>query len=255
MTLAPRITAAALVLLTHAGANAALEVTTPVPLDGSGVARGVVLVRCPAQAPNTARLSRGTVLDLGRSPSDADVVLTTAHGLLESDEAVRRDCLVYGAHGRPYGIDTVRRASGETGGATDWAVLVLKERLEGHVGRLVVAQTSDAALAQLATERTPVRLLLRQAPLTDGDCRLLPLEPPYDDAMLYSCRRGLSGVPGLSGSPILVGHEGRALVIGIHLGWTLQKLDDGRRHIVSVGLPIDQRIAAAIAAASTGHRR
>jgi hypothetical protein len=258
MALAPRILAAALALSGHMAAQAAMELTTPGPVDGTGVARGVVLIRCAEQTPNTVRQSRGTVLDLGRAATDADVVLTTAHGLLEADEAVRRDCLVYGVHGRPYRIEHVRRAPDRAGTAADWAVLLLKGRLEGDVGRLVVGRASGTALSELATERAPVRLLLRQAPLTDGDCRLLPLEPPYgaaDKIIVYSCRLGLAGVPGLSGSPILVGHEGETLVIAIHLGWTLLKLDDGRLHVVSMARPIDERVAAAIAAASAGTQR
>jgi hypothetical protein len=255
MTLTLRITAAALALLGPAAANAAMELTTPMPLDGTGVARGIVLIRCTEQAPNLARLSRGTVLDLGRSSAGADLVLTTAHGLLDSDEAVRRDCLVYGEHGRPYRIEGVRRASAEARAAADWAVLVLKGRLDGDVGRLVVGRASGAVLAELATERAPVRLLLRQAPLTDGDCHMLPPEDPAAAAIVYACRLGLSGVPGLSGSPIVVGHDGQTVVVAIHIGWTLQKMDDGRLHVVSIGQPIDRTIAAAIADASAATQR
>jgi hypothetical protein len=258
--MARRLTALALALaFGHGVAHAAMETTLPVPLDGVGVARGVVLVRCPTDLPDMARLSRGSVLDLGTDAAAADVVLTTAHGLLDSDPAVQRRCTVHGVHGRPYEIAKVWRAGGAASVATDWAVLLLKQRLEGEVGRLHVGRASGAELAQLAVARAPVRLLLRQAPLDEGDCRLLEARPPYDrrpmSLMVYACELGLSGVPGLSGSPLLVGLHGNALIIGIHTGWGLQTFDDGRLHVVSVGRPIDADIAAAIEAATAAARR
>jgi hypothetical protein len=257
MAPALRIAVLALTLLGGTMAHAALEITAAMPLDGVGVARGVVIVRCIEKDQKLMRLSRGAVLDLGSADTKHDVVLTAAHGLIGSDEAVRRRCVVVGAQGRPYEIETVRRARGGEDFASDWAVLLVKHPLGGDVGRLAVARASDAVLAELVSEEAPVRLLLRQAPVTEGDCHLLEVGPPFEgrtaDLMMYSCRIG--GVPGLSGSPILIAHEGRALVMGIHLGWVLQKLDDGRFHVVSMGRPIDAEIAAAISDAAAEARR
>ena len=97
-----------------------------------------------------------------------------------------------------------------------------------------------------------MRLLLRYADVHQGDCHLLPFgAAPPQDALVYSCR----SAPGLSGSPVLAGINGRMLVIGIHLGWALQPVEDGRLRLVSVGYPIDAEIAAAITSASQWARQ
>ncbi len=258
---ASRAAGIVLALLLHPSAYASMEVTTPFPLGGTGATRGVVQLRCSTDVPNVAHLSRGAVLDVGIEGANLDLVLTTAHGLPESEDAVLRECLVLGAQGRPYRIDKLWRAprGGEVGVATDWAVVRVEKRLEGDVGRLAVGRVTGPRLARLATDGAPLRLLLRQAELSEGDCRFIEPRPPYDapatDLIVYTCRHGLGGVPGLSGSPLLIGVGQRPLVFGIHIGWGLQMLDDGRLHVISIGRPIDGDIAAAIAAAAAEARR
>jgi hypothetical protein len=243
-----------LVSLAHGGLTfAATEVTSAFPLDGAGVTRGVVLIRCTTGVPDVSRLSRGAVLDLGHNASGRDIVLTTAHGLPDQPRTAVRSCNIVGEHGRPYRIERVWFAAVQHGVASDWAVLLIKGRLEGDVGRLGVGQLDGHRLATLAVERGPVRLLLRQADPTEGDCRLLKAGPRYEAPevfTMYQCRLGLAGTPGLSGSPLLMGVAGRSLVVGIHVGWALEILGDGRSHPVGVGRPVDESIAAAIEAAT-----
>jgi hypothetical protein len=248
----------ALAALSAPAAQAAMEVSSALPLDGVGVARGVVLIRCSTDQPNVSHLSRGAVLDLGSAATDRDVVLTTAHGLPDSRDAAVRDCTISGERGRLYRVERVWHARSERGVSSDWAVLLVKRRLEGDVGRLAVGQLGSDRLAELARDRAPIRLLLRHANPAEGDCRLRVAGPAYEasptDLMMYQCRLGLSA-PGLSGSPLLVGTDGRSLLVGIHLGWSLEILDDGRFHPVSIGRPVDDAIAVAIESAAAAAKQ
>jgi len=236
-----------------------MEVSSALPLDGVGVARGVVLIRCSSDDANVSHLSRGTVLDLGGAQTAHDVVLTTAHGLPDSRDAAVRDCTISGERGRLYRVERVWHARSERGVSSDWAVLLVKGRLEGDVGRLAVGQLGGDRLADLARDRAPIRLLLRHADPAQGDCRLRVAGPGYEasptDLMMYQCRLGLSGTPGLSGSPLLVGTDGRSLLVGIHVGWSLETLDDGRFHPVSIGRPVDDAIAVAIESAAAAAKQ
>jgi hypothetical protein len=238
-----------------------MDVTVPWVVGGTGVERGVVQIRCSTDAPNVARLTRGAVLELDAG-AKRDLVFTTAHGLPESRRAVLDGCRVLGAHGQPYRIARVWRSAGAGVGdiADDWAVVLVEGRLEGEVGRLTAAKVSADELTHLADGQAIVRLLLRQADPPDGDCHLRHLAAGYEDLptnlLIYSCGSAImAGPPGLSGSPLLIGVEGRPFVIGVHVGWGLQILDDGRFHVVSLGRPINGEIAAVIAAAAEEARR
>ncbi len=232
-----------------------MEVTSGLALDGVGVARGVVLIRCRTDVPDISHLSRGTVLDLGTATADRDIVLTTAHGLPDSRDDAVRYCTISGERGRLYRVERVWHAERGPGVSSDWAVLLVKGRLAGDVGRLSVARLAGEQLTKLARDRAPIRLLLRHADPTQGDCSLRVAGPGYEasptDLMMYQCRLGLSGTPGLSGSPLLVRVNGRSLLVGIHVGWSLETLDDGRFHPVSIGRPVDDAISAAIESAAT----
>lgn len=234
-------------------ADAALQATPLTPIDGKGVERGVVLVRCTTTSADISILSRGAVLDLDLPREDRDLVLTAAHGLPAERRAVLRRCRVLGEHGHAYRIEEVFRAAQDREDSRqDWAVLLVRHRLDGDVGRLPAARVSVEGLTSLATRQAPVRLLLRQADVHRGDCHLLSFgAKPPPDALMYSCR----SAPGLSGSPILAGINGRMLVIGIHLGWGLQPAPDGRLRLVSMGHPIDAEIAAAITTATQRAQR
>ena len=203
-------------------------------------------------------LSRGAVLQLA-GDAKSDVVLAAGHGLPESSRAVLGACRVLGAHAFPYRIAKVWRSE-KTGQdvADDWAVLLVHGRLAGDVGRLTPARVSGDQWAHLADGAATLRVLLRQADPSEGDCHLRRLTVPYEypptQLLVYFCG-ATTRAAGLSGSPLLIGVEGRPLVIGIHLGWGLQTFDDARLHAVSLGRPIDGDIAAAIAEAAEAARR
>jgi len=249
-----------LALLGQIPAEASMDVTLPGPISGRGTERGVVQIRCSTAVPKVAHLTRGVVLNLA-SDAKRDVVFTTAHGLPESQDAVLDACRVFGAHGQSYRIANVWRSDGETSSVTDdWALVLVDRRLDGEVGRLTPAKVTGDELSRLADRKATVRLLLRQADPREGDCRLRSLTAPFEygptDLLIYTCGLAImAGAPGLSGSPLLIGVEGRSFVIGVHLGWGLQTLDDGLLHAVSLGRPIDGDIAAAIAAAAEEARR
>ena len=247
-----------LALLGQLRAEAGMDVTVPWLVGGRGVERGVVQISCGTDIANVSRISRGAVLQLS-GDAKRDVVLATAHGLPESFRAVLGACRVLGAHAFPYRIANVWRS--EKAGqdmADDWAVLLVQGRLAGDVGRLTPAKVSGEEWAELADGAATVRVLLRQADPTEGDCRLRQLAVPYEylptELLVYFCG-ATARAAGLSGSPLLIGVEGRPFVIGVHLGWGLQTLDGARLHAVSLGRPIDGDIAAAIAAAAEDAKR
>ncbi len=258
MSLTIRIaTAIGLATLCQWSAFASMDVTAPIPFDGTGLERGVVLIHCHTDIAHVVRQSRGSVLDLGQPHARRDLVLTAAHGLPDTAEAILRSCRALGLHGRPYRISAVWRGPSNSGDiANDWAVLLVDGRIRGEVGRLPPGNVSGEYWSQLAAAEAPVRLVLRQAEPADGDCHLRRLVAPYDyaptDLLLYSCPGppDRSRAPGLSGSPIVTGANGRTVVVGIHLGWGLQVLDDGRLHPISIGRPISAEISAAIAEAA-----
>ena len=251
-------TVVGLALLGQTQVEAGMDVTVPWLVGGTGVERGVVQIRCATEVANVVRLSRGAVLQLG-GDAKRDVVLATAHGLPESSRAVLGACRVLGAHAFPYRVAKVWRSvkAGE-GVADDWAVLLVEGRLAGEVGRLTPAKVTGDEWVHLADGAAPVRVLLRQADPREGDCHLRQLTLPYEylptELLVYFCGP-TTRAPGLSGSPLLIGVEGRPFVIGVHLGWGLQTFDDARLHAVSLGRPIDGDIAAAIAAAAEEARR
>src|SRR6185295_9572385 len=242
-------------------AEAAMDVTTPPPFVGRGIERGVVSIRCDTPAKNISRFMRGSVLDVSALGGTQDIVLTAAHGLPDTPDAVRYGCRVLGEGGRAYRIREAwigSRRDSDTSG--DWAVLLVESRLHGVVGRLAPGRVEDERWRQLEAVQAPVRLVLRYAEVEGGECRLRPPAEPYDDAatdlVLYTCpgNPDRSRAPGLSGSPLVAGVEGRAVVVGIHLGWGFQFFEDGRLHAVSLGRPIDTDVAAAIAAAAKAAR-
>jgi hypothetical protein len=211
----------------------------------------VVLIRCSADAADTWRVSRGAILDLDLLDTNRDVVLTTAHGLTAALADVPRDCRVLGPRGRNYRIESAwRAASGATDSTSDWAVLLVKRKLRGEVARLPAAQLTAQGVERLAIAEVPVRLV-RSAGAGLGDCHLYPfrgedLEIARDGLlMFYSCRRS----PGLSGSPILASVDGRPLMIGIHVGWSLTSIAGTPLRSVAVGKPIDAEIARVLAVA------
>ncbi len=243
--------------LACAPASTALEATDLAPRTGFSAECGIVLLRCRGGEANIWRVSRGAVLDLDLGNADHDVILTTAHGLSPRREAVHRDCRIL-AGGRAYRIEAAWRAAGAASATgDDWAVLFVSRKLKGDVDRLRPAQLTVDTMLRLAAQESPVRLMSRRPDLRQRDCNLLPI----DDAMLasghdglimfYSCR----GAPGFSGSPILATIEGRPVAIGVHLGWSFERGEDGRLKAVSVGHPIDAQIAAALTAAALRARQ
>jgi hypothetical protein len=226
-----------------------VEVTTLDSQQGRGGGRGVVLIRCAARSTNLVLYSRGAILDVGVGGADRDVIVATAHGLPTDLESVVDECRVIGPDNRSYRVERVWRGrAAEAGNEDDWAVLLTKRRLEGDVGRLRVGQVTDDAVARLTSEHAPVRLLMRNPDLPKRNCALSEFASARETVglMSYSC----PSAPGSSGSPIVAGIDGRALLIGIHLGWGFEGESGGRVRVVSVGRAIDAEIAAAITAAA-----
>jgi hypothetical protein len=222
---------------------------TTLDVQSRGGGRGVALIRCAARGTNLTFYSRGAILDVDVGGADRDVIVATAHGLPADVESIVEECRVIGPDDRRYRVESIRRGrTAKAGDADDWAVLLTKRRLEGDIGRLRVAQLTNDAVARLTSEHAPVRLLVRNPDLPTRDCALSEFAAARTAVglMSYSC----PSAPGSSGSPIIAGIEGRALLIGIHIGWGFGGQSDGRVRIVSIGRSIDAEIAAAITAAA-----
>jgi hypothetical protein len=214
---------------------------------GDGLARGIAQVQCRAEY-QLFWLSRGAILEIVARRPRGDVIVTTAHGLPLTADAIMRDCVVIGRESERYEIAAAWNAGGhEIHVAQDWVVLLTKARLGGRVGRLRSAYPSPSTLPELVAGEMRVRLLRPDGSPVRGDCRVLSAaEPLAEDVGLglltYSCRAR----PGLSGSPLLVGAQQQPVMIGIHLGWRMRLGGSGG---VSVGRSLDGEIHEAIDAA------
>jgi hypothetical protein len=225
------------------GARAA-ELTALPPPSGEGAERGVAVVRC-ADESGTHRVSRGAVLDVDAGRG-GDVLLTTAHGLPRDEVVALRDCRVV-VRGKAYSIRAFRRASG-AGPGDDWAVL-LTRRLPSDVQRLRAREATPELLEALAVRGASIRVVLRYAGVAQSDCRLEQRALAPWPLVPHSCL----GYAGMSGSPLVVGVGGEAVVIGLHVGSMLE-FDGTKLDFVSVGRALDAELAAAIHAVAARAR-
>jgi hypothetical protein len=223
----------------------ASEIASVPALRGGSLERGIVGVRCNGDEEGLFTTSRAAILELGPA-AQADVLLTTAHGLPPDAAAVKRRCRVV-AQGRMLRIADVMHAGGDLHGeAHDWAVLILEQRIAGSVRRWRPARTSPEWLAGAVAAGAPVQLVLRNDDQGQNDCRL-ELQHAQAPLLGHSC----VAHPGLSGSPLVVALDAAAepVLLAIHVGtgmfWQGTKLD-----FVRVARPIDAEVAAAIEAAA-----
>jgi hypothetical protein len=222
----------------------AAEITALPDLRGGAVERGIAGVRCENDEAGWFSSSRAAVLDAGVVVR-ADILLTTAHGLPRDAADVKRKCRIL-VRGRRLEIAEVFNAGGDLAGPDhDWAVVVLKRRIEGEVHRWRVARAAHEWLARAAADGAPVRMVLRNDDVAQTDCHLEPQISGSSVLLAHSC----VGHPGVSGSPLVVGADAVPVLLAIHVGtqmqWQGTKLD-----FVRVARAIDADVAAAITAAA-----
>src|SRR5687768_11735885 len=195
----------------------AAEITTLPAPNGSGIERGVAVVRCATPKEEVFWSSRAAILDV---VTTGDVLLTTAHGLPSEAEAVVRDCRVL-VRGKAQSVIEVWRDGDQTDFETDWAVILTK-RIAGDVQRWRPARPSAEWIAAAVAEKAPVRLVLRYADPAQSDCRLEPRTPEPQWLLAHTCVT----YPGTSGSPLVMAIDGEPRLIGMHIG--TQIFFDGR---------------------------
>ena len=241
-----RIAIALSVVCICASADGAELASLPQP-SADGLSHGIAQVQCRSGS-QLFWLSRGAILEIGARRPRGDVIVTTAHGLPLTTDAILQDCVVLGREAERYEVAAVwNPGRHEIHVAHDWAVLLTKGRLGGRVGRLRSAYASAGTLPELTAGEIRVRLLRPDGNPVRGDCRVLSgVESLAGDIALgllaYTCRAR----PGLSGSPLLVGAEQQPVMIGIHVGWRMRLGGSGG---VSVGRSLDGEIREAIDAA------
>jgi hypothetical protein len=217
------------------------ELTELPPASGSGVARGVALLRCTDPQSALIRSSHATIVDAGPA-ARADVLLTTAHGLPSSREEIERDCRVL-VRGRQYAIERVWNSGSHAAAPEhDWTVLLLGEFIKGDVLRWRASDVPQSWLDELVADNARVRFVLRYADAAQMDCRLE--SRTAHNLLAHSC----VAYPGTSGSPLVVGADLAPVLIAIHLGSEL-RFDGVRFDMVSVARPLDAAVLAAIEAA------
>jgi len=226
------------------GAVEASEITALPPLSGSGLERGVAVVSCTMPG-GVFWVSQSAILDVAGA-ANADVLLTTAHGLPADSRSVKRDCRLL-VRGKRHVIAEVWHAGGDRVGAEhDWAVL-LTRRITGDVHRWRPAQAPGEWLARAVDRAAPVRLVRRYADELQSDCRLEAKTADPRLLLAYSCitHDGQSGLPLV----IALDREPEPVLIGVNIGrqssWAGTKLD-----FTSVARPLDAEISATIAAAA-----
>jgi hypothetical protein len=240
---ARRVWLMAFAALGAAGARSG-ELTDLPPASGTGIERGVALLRCTVPESEILRLSRATVIDVG-SEARADVLLTTAHGLPSSAEDIERDCRVL-VRGEEYAIRAVWHAGGHAAGPEhDWTVLLLAERIKGELLRWRAAEVAASWLDELVAGQAHIRLVLRYADAVSTDCRIESWTAQR--LLAHSCIT----YPGTSGSPLAVGVDFAPVLIAIHVGTELN-FNGTRFDMQSVARPLDAAIITAIDAAAIG---
>jgi hypothetical protein len=210
-----------------------------------GLARGVVVINCAMPGGLLWKVSQSAILDVGDA-ANADVLLTSAHGLPADARSVKRDCRVL-VRGKRHVIAEVWHAGGDRMGAEhDWAVL-LTQRISGDVHRWRPAQAPGEWLARAVDRAAPVRLVRRYADELQSDCRLEAKTADPRLLLAYSCIT----YPGQSGLPLVIAldREPEPVLIAVNLGrqssWAGTKLD-----FTSVARPLDAEISATIEAAA-----
>jgi hypothetical protein len=222
----------------------ASEITALPPLPGVGLERGIVGVSCTMPG-GLFWVSQSAVLDVGGA-ANADVLLTTAHGLPADSRSVKRDCRVL-VRGERHVIAEVWHAGGDRVGTEhDWAVL-MTQRISGDVHRWRPAQAPGEWLASAVDRAAPVRLVRRYADELQSDCRLEAKTADPRLLLAYSCitYHGQSGLPLV----IALDREPEPVLIAVNIGtlsiWAGTKLD-----FTSVARPLDADISATIEAAA-----
>lgn len=226
------------------GVAGASEITALPPLAGLGLERGVAVVRCTMPG-GLFWVSQSAILDVGGA-ANADVLLTTAHGLPADSRSVKRDCRVL-VRGKRHVIAEVWNAGGDRVGAEhDWAVL-LTQRISGDVHRWRPAQAPGDWLASAVDGAAPVRLVRRYADELQSDCHLEAKTADPRLLLAYSCIT----YPGQSGLPLVIAldRESEPVLIGINIGrqssWVGTKLD-----FTSVARPLNAEMSATIETAA-----
>lgn len=218
---------------------------------GMGIERGLARIMCRGNGPRSWFRSRVFVVDAGIREPAHDLLLTTAHSIPTDLQSIRRDCLIVGTKDSPVKIaDVWLPSQARQSRGRDWALLMTETPLTGNVGRFRLGLVQQDSLQKLLLDEAPIRIVLNMNQ-ADVECRMLGREWVSSDfvevgVFANSCR----SMPGMSGAPIVIRYGQRDVVIGIHQGqaWRPFYLDGPL--LMGIGKVIDERIVAAIQAAT-----
>ena len=230
-------------LMLAAGGAAAASLSKP-PMDafaGAGLERGVTRLACERSDLDVVARVRAIVLDVGQSMPQREVLLAPAHVLPRDAASIAEECRIFGVAEQS---STIARfwlsPTGNRRRGADWVVIVTEAAFDEPVRRLQVATLSQQVLEALPAREVPLDVMLMSESADQQDCRILEFLEPR--VFAHSC----PGWAGLSGAPILLGHEGQPKVIGLQIARTMRRPDRRGALFNGVGFAIDVAVAAAI---------
>ncbi len=202
-----------------------IKTTSHLGVHVSATSVNSVRLRCYISE-NIGKSSRAIVLQI--SPSNNlgekfDFAVTTAHGLLDGDGNVMKDCQVNLPGSKNYKVKAhVIAPNYQQGQSSDWAIIAFdKLKSKAVIRHQVSADMSDMAVEEIANKRLSVFFSkARGLPHNGQTCTLLPrqfaglTQKKHVQLLAHNCR----SIAGQSGSPISIMRNNHAVVLGMHVG-------------------------------------
>lgn len=220
-------------------------------IHGVGIDRGITRIICTSGDRQGWRRSRAVIIDVGVAQQFREVLLAPAHGLPQSPEEIKDNCIVADAAGEAMAISEVwfseNRGESLDG---DWAVLTTDRMVAADIDRQQLIKLDEALGDDAQRDQIPVRLLLYSQSV-DQDCRIISESPARlaaltSELFFHSCRAWR----GVSGAPIVVGIDGRPTIIGFHIAKLEHPLGVALHGIEGIGRAVDASIFSAVWAAA-----
>ncbi|WP_109259689.1 trypsin-like serine peptidase [Hyphobacterium indicum] len=174
---------------------------------------GLVDLVCPLPGSSDRFVSQAFVVEFPQA-QNFEVLVATRHGAGGLQALDNAACWIRGPSGETYSISDSRYSRSNATDDHDWLVIRTEQEFEPEVARLTLARV------QVPLVDLPDIALVRQSRIPTACHVLAQTEIFHNDGSLFAhdCRTR----PGLSGSPIMIAHDGVNVVVGFHLGRVTQ---------------------------------